>query len=209
MKWWVVGIIIVTIIGIIIFRPDTTDDTDKTYTVKRVIDGDTLVIDNNQLVRLANIDAPEKGLCGFDEAKNELEKMVLNKKITIEGDTNDKWGRLLVTVWVNKEMINEKIVKSGWVRYDSQGKNKYLQDVDNAVEKEKKGIYGKCVEETNNVKPNCLIKGNNRNGNKIFVKPGCKNYSITDIATDQGDQWFCSEAEAVEAGYKKALNCML
>ena len=86
---------------------------EKLYTVQRVVDGDTLVIDNNQEIRLANIDAPEKGLCGFEEAKSEMEKLALNKKIKIIGEVNDKFGRLLVTAWINGKMLNEEMAKTG------------------------------------------------------------------------------------------------
>jgi endonuclease YncB( thermonuclease family) len=204
MKWWVVGIIgILMVTGVIVFKKE------KLYTVSRVIDGDTMVIDNNQEVRLANIDAPEKGRCGFDEAKETLTKMVVNKKIKVEGKTNDKFGRLLVLAWMGGKLINEKMVRTGWVRYISQGENKYLSEVDDEAEKAKLGIYGLCVETTNTKQPNCLIKGNNREGtdDHIYLLPGCKGYTNTVIATDQGDSWFCNETEAIAAGYVKALNC--
>lgn len=209
MKWLVIILIITNLItgGWLIKEKGETKE--KLYTVKRVVDGDTLIIDNNQEVRLANIDAPEKGLCGFEEAKQSLEKIALGKQIAIEGKTNDKFGRLLVSAWLKGELVNEKMVKSGWVRYVSQGGNKQLSEIDDEVEKQKLGIYGLCVETTNKDNPKCLIKGNNRKGtdDHIFITPGCKGYTNTDIARDQGDEWFCSEKEAIAAGYVKAANC--
>ncbi|MFZ2152606.1 MAG: thermonuclease family protein [Microgenomates group bacterium] len=205
MNWKVVLAILVCIgVGVGIGK---NINKEKLYTVQRVIDGDTLVVDNNQEIRLANIDAPEKGLCGFEEAKNEMEKLTLNKKIKIVGKTNDKFGRLLTTAWIDNKMLNEEMARSGWVRYVSQGDNKQISEIDNVAEKNKLGIYGKCVETTNLNNPKCLIKGNNRENEKIFVLPKCKGYTNTDIETDLGDQWFCTEAEAIAAGYKKALNC--
>ncbi|MBI2464613.1 thermonuclease family protein [Candidatus Shapirobacteria bacterium] len=209
MKLVVVGLMaIVVMMGgwIVKIKKDVPE---KMYTVNRVIDGDTIVIDNNQEIRLANIDAPEKGRCGFEEAKVEMEKLVLNKKIKIEGSVNDRFGRLLTTVWIDGKMVNEEIVRTGWVRYDSQGENKYIQNIDDEVEGKRMGIYGKCREETNRENPECRIKGNNREGTNdhIYVLPGCKNYAITKIARDMGDEWFCTEKEASESGYVKALNC--
>ena len=203
---WLVGILIITniITGILFLKKDRV----KTYTVARVIDGDTLVIDNNQEIRLANIDAPEAGMCGFEEAKNTMTDLALNKKITMTGTINDKFGRLLVSVWTNGELLNEKMAKTGWIRYVSQGDNKWLSGVDDQAQKEKLGIYGMCVETTNKTNPKCLIKGNNREGKKIYVLPGCKGYTNTDIEKDLGDQWFCNEKEAVGAGYTKAQNCI-
>jgi len=183
-------------------------DNIKTYTVNRVIDGDTLVIDNNQEIRLANVNAPEVGRCGYDEAKKALEKIALNKKIIVEGKVNDQFGRLLATAWENGKMVNEEIIKTGWVRYVSQGENKYLSEVDDTAQKNGLGIYGQCVEKTNIKKPYCQIKGNNREGKKIYVLPKCKGYTNTDIEKDLGDEWFCTESEAKAVGYTKALNCI-
>lgn len=180
---------------------------EKLYTVERVIDGDTVVIDNQQEIRLENIDAPEIGSCGYEEAKREMEGLVLKKKIKVVGNVNDKFGRLLVTAWTDGKMLNEEMARSGWVRYISQGGNKQISQIDDEAEKAKLGIYGKCVELTNKEKPECRIKGNNREGKKIYVLPNCKGYSNTDIAKDQGDQWFCGEDEARESGYTKAKNC--
>ena len=41
---------------------------DPTLRVERVIDGDTLVVTGGQRVRLAGVDAPERGRCGADRA---------------------------------------------------------------------------------------------------------------------------------------------
>jgi endonuclease YncB( thermonuclease family) len=206
----VVGLIgIGLILGRIIWADKSSQviNPEKLYTVKRVIDGDTMVIDNNQEVRLANVGAPEIGRCGASEAKNELEKIVLNKKVRIEGNVNDKWGRLLVNMYIDNNLVNEMIIQTGWVRYISQGDNKQLSMVDDVVEAQGKGIYGLCVEKSNRENRNCLIKGNNREGSKIFVLVGCKGYTNTNIEKDLGDEWFCNEKEAVAAGYRKAENC--
>ena len=42
----------------------------KTFVVVHVIDGDTLDLDNGRRVRLAGIDAPERGQCGSKRARN-------------------------------------------------------------------------------------------------------------------------------------------
>lgn len=49
----------------------------------------------------------------------------------------------------------------------------------------------------------CLIKGNiNRAGQKIYHVPGSPSYDQTQINEAQGERWFCSEAEAVAAGWR-------
>jgi len=51
----------------------------------------------------------------------------------------------------------------------------------------------------------CNIKGNiNTRGEKIYHVPGQRYYSETRISASHGERWFCSEAEARAAGWRKA-----
>lgn len=53
--------------------------------------------------------------------------------------------------------------------------------------------------------PNCVIKGNvNRKGEHIFHSPGQLNYSKIAMDKGLGERWFCTEAEAETAGWRKA-----
>lgn len=53
---------------------------------------------------------------------------------------------------------------------------------------------------------NCKIKGNIsiNSGERIYHMPGQENYSATKISPQYGERWFCSEAEARTAGWRKA-----
>ncbi len=52
----------------------------------------------------------------------------------------------------------------------------------------------------------CAIKGNiNTKGERIYHMPGQQAYSVTRISPGAGERWFCSETEAVAAGWRKAL----
>ena len=53
------------------------------------------------------------------------------------------------------------------------------------------------------------IKGNisYRTGERIYHFPGCTYYEQTVINTRYGERWFSNEAEAVLAGWRRALNC--
>lgn len=56
--------------------------------------------------------------------------------------------------------------------------------------------------------PKCDIKGNiNAGGDKIYHTSDCSSYAETIINEDKGEKWFCSEKEAIAAGWRKALNC--
>lgn len=49
----------------------------------------------------------------------------------------------------------------------------------------------------------CLIKGNiSSRGERIYHVPGGAYYSRTKISPAKGERFFCSEAEAVTAGWR-------
>lgn len=51
----------------------------------------------------------------------------------------------------------------------------------------------------------CRIKGNiASDGEKIFHSPGQQHYEKTKISPAKGERWFCSAAEAIEAGWRAA-----
>ena len=54
----------------------------------------------------------------------------------------------------------------------------------------------------------CLIKGNISNkGERIYHPPGCRYYNSTVIDPKRGERWFCSEQEAVAAGWRRTKVC--
>jgi hypothetical protein len=54
----------------------------------------------------------------------------------------------------------------------------------------------------------CLIKGNiSGKGERIYHPPGCRYYSSTVIDSKRGERWFCSEREAVAAGWRRTKVC--
>ena len=56
------------------------------------------------------------------------------------------------------------------------------------------------------VTPRCAIKGNIRfqSGEKIYHVPGGEFYRATIISEKKGERWFCTEAEALAAGWRKS-----
>ena len=66
------------------------------------------------------------------------------------------------------------------------------------------------IDQTGTVKEQvwCDIKGNiSSSGEKIYHLPECQSYSKTIIDESAGERWFCSESEALSAGWRKARNC--
>lgn len=83
-----------------------------------VVDGDTLVLQSSQRVRLMNIQAPELEFCGGQEAKKRLEELVLGKAVKVETNSEDVFNRTLGLVYIGKTLVNEVLLKEGLVRYD-------------------------------------------------------------------------------------------
>lgn len=56
------------------------------------------------------------------------------------------------------------------------------------------------------VKPDCVVKGNISisTGARLYHVPGMRDYSGTIIDPSKGERWFCSESEAVAAGWQRA-----
>lgn len=102
--------------------------------ITKVIDGDTVIIEGGQSVRLLGIDADEKNYPCYAEAKVVLENMVLNRHATLEPDKEeeDKYGRLLRWIWLNDTLVNFEMVKLGLAvaRFDSD--SKYREEITGA-----------------------------------------------------------------------------
>jgi endonuclease YncB( thermonuclease family) len=72
--------------------------------VVKVADGDTItVLDSNKeqhRVRLAGIDAPEKGQPYGNASRKNLRKLVAGKEVKVEFKKYDRYGRIVGKVWV-------------------------------------------------------------------------------------------------------------
>ena len=100
-------------------------ETEGPFTVTKVIDGDTLIA-NNQTIRLSGINAPETSECYYQEAKDILTALTLNKQIHLEKDISnkDKYKRLLRYIYLDNLSINSYLTEAGYVKvYD-----KYAND---------------------------------------------------------------------------------
>jgi len=179
----------------------------------RVIDGDTFDLENGERIRLALINAPEypKDCMGVD-AKARLEELVLNKTVSIERIQKDNFGRIIALVYLNKLLVNEILVEEGFAYFDGRGVlNINSLNIERAQEKAKltgRGVWSSLCQTQ---KEGCLIKGNYRSADntRIFHTPDCYNYDKITIKPGTTDRWFCTEQEALNAGFRKSLDCPL
>ena len=101
----------------------------------RVIDGDTIVADNNTHIRLLGINAPEKSMKEYAEAKNFL-RQIENKSIEIlrDSEDTDRYERKLRYVFYDNRLINAEILKQGLATYFMVEGLKYEKELEDAEE---------------------------------------------------------------------------
>ena len=204
----IISLIANVVLGFLFLRPRPVIQ--NLYQVDRVIDGDTFVLTNKQEIRLMSVNAPEVGLCGSQEATDKLKSLIEGKKVRLEGDINDRFGRLLALVYIDDQLVNKEMILSGWARFTSTAsiESENLKAAFQKIKTEKLGVFSpQCYQITNPKNPKCNIKGNVKEGKKTYFFPGCGNYSNVALELDQGDQWFCSESDATSAGFIKSANC--
>jgi len=91
-------------------------DSNTSFLVKEVIDGDTIILSDGSRVRLIGINTPEYGMYFYEEAREVLEAMVLGREVILEKDISgaDKYGRLLRYVYAGDLFVNLEMVKRGF-----------------------------------------------------------------------------------------------
>lgn len=197
------------------------------YKVTKVIDGDTIQVNigsKKEKVRLIGIDTPEtvdprKSVqCFGKEASQKAKKLMSGKSVRLEADaTNsnkDKYNRLLRYVYLkNGTFVNEYMVKEGYAFVYLQFPFQYMTEFkqyQSEAQSASKGLWNvnACPQKapaTSEKKSECVIKGNvSSTGDKIFHVPEGAYYDKTTIDESAGEKWFCSEAEAVAAGWRKS-----
>ena len=128
----------------------------ETGTVSRVIDGDTIELENGDVVRYLGINTPEtnhpeKGLECFGEEATELNRSLVEGKqvkLLSDGENQDKYGRLLRYVFADGMFINGLLVWEGVAFSYSYGEplilyQTLIQLEVNAKENER-GLWSHC-----------------------------------------------------------------
>jgi len=133
---------IIFIICVILFLTSTNSFSKTIIGNARVIDGDTININNNK-IRLHGIDAPEtKQTCKLDsvdwfcgkQSTEELKKIINNQSVECKVNDIDIYNRYVAICLVNELNLNQWMVKKGWAiayRYYSTDyiiEEKYARD---------------------------------------------------------------------------------
>jgi len=128
------------------------------YVVRRIIDGDTIQLQNGESLRYIGIDTPETrkrvgGVWHYAPEPYALEAKKLNTelvggarvKLEFDEEKYDKYGRWLAYVYINNKMVNEEILKDGLAKILMIPPNtKYyhrLKMAENEAKKNKRGLW--------------------------------------------------------------------
>ena len=120
--------------------------------VDRVIDGDTIVLDGKEHVRLIGINAPEiqhrkPVQCFGSEARDYLKRRLEGKDVVLKYDRQrlDKYNRTLAYIYLNHAFINEEMIKNGYAiayrRFPFKYKKAFVKAEQGARE-ERLGMWG-------------------------------------------------------------------
>jgi len=163
--------------------------------------------------------------CGQQSAQA-LSNLIGTKTIRCETRDRDRYRRLVAVCHLGGQNINAWMVRNGWaVDYRQYSKGAYRAEEAQAKQ-ERLGIWRgefqmpwdwrremrtgasgkkKSTSPPNRPANNCRIKGNiSSRGDRIYHVPGGQYYSRTRINTSKGERWFCTEAEARAAGWRRS-----
>ncbi|MBI3391975.1 MAG: thermonuclease family protein [Nitrospirae bacterium] len=84
-------------------------------TVRRIYDGDTVLLSDGRKVRYLGINAPEWGQPYSAKSRALNEQLVKGSRVRLELDRRerDRYGRTLAYVWKDGTMVNERLVREG------------------------------------------------------------------------------------------------
>ena len=194
----------------------------------RVVDGDTLVVGAVR-VRLEGIDAPEQDqTCGRAwlgtwscgrEATEHLALLVRDRTVECQSRGRDAYGRMLGVCVTEGLELNADMVRNGLAWAFIKYSQRYVE-LEAEARAAKRGIWQGAAtpawewraerwraaegEKREPGPANCVIKGNITRNGHVYHMPWDRWYGKTRIETAKGERWFCSEGEAVAAGWRPA-----
>jgi micrococcal nuclease len=133
--------------------PEALDE--ATYSVRRAIDGDTLLLSNGARVRLIGVDSPETVKPDWPvepwgpEAAQFTRDFVAGGVVRLQFDHErlDRFDRFLAYVWVDDRMLNEELLKAGLARAElrfrySPSMKRRFEKAEEEAKIERRGIWG-------------------------------------------------------------------
>jgi micrococcal nuclease len=203
------------------------------YRVTGVSDGDTIKVvvrGRTERVRLIGIDTPELGRDGANDqcharaARAAMERTVRGTRVHLRRDSTqanrDVYGRLLRYVYTTagRRDVGKALIAAGHGREYTFNKRAYKhrsahRAAQRAAARARRGLWGSCGSGGSGggtaapvpAPGGCVIKGNiSDTGERIYHVPGQQYYDRTVVTPAKGERWFCSESDAVAAGWRRS-----
>jgi micrococcal nuclease len=158
-KFGKASVVLLTIIGIAtgfilgyLLKPNSetilTETAFEQALVSRVIDGDTIELDNGSVVRYLGIDTPETNEYFFQEATDKNKELVEGKIVELQQGARDvdEYGRLLRYVYIDGIFVNAELVAQGYAKaYIFDPDDRYSQilvQLEQYAKMSSKGMWG-------------------------------------------------------------------
>jgi endonuclease YncB( thermonuclease family) len=195
--------------------------------VATVRDGDSIEV-HGQTIRLFGVDVPEdRQLCTRDgtdwrcgqAAAHALAQYIGRRTVTCRPRDRDRYHRTVAVCSVGDQDIGAWLVREGWGLAYRRYSRDYVAD-EEAARAAKRGIWSTTfvppwewraeheapIARSSEEGPGgCRIKGNiTRGGARLYHLPGDRGYDETRISPARGERWFCSEADARAAGWRRS-----
>ncbi len=188
----------------------------------RAVTGDTLLV-AGQVVRLSGIEAPEltqacrnarrrRWRCGRS-ARQALSKIVGSRKVSCSNLSSDSNGFKTGTCRIGEDDIAMQLLRRGHAFSTASSYGSYSTE-ETAARTAKVGIWsGKAqlpeefreaswASAKTKAPDGCPIKGRVTRSGKVYLLPWSPSYRSRKIRKSRGERWFCSESDALAAGWK-------
>ena len=136
---------VVFIVTYLVPQPVVTEN----VIVTRIVDGDTIIVEGGDRIRLLDIDTPEKGKPCASNATELLAYLIDGEEVTLVSGKEDKdvYGRLLRYVFLNDTLVNLVLVREGYahlyiVNRDPRYYDAFIQ-AEQAAKKENLCVWSK------------------------------------------------------------------
>jgi micrococcal nuclease len=191
--------------------------TTGTARVTKIVNGDSLEVvvgGRRERVRLIGPDAPElyPAECQAVAARTYLGRLIAGRAVRLDADPSqgdrDRYGRLLRHVVLpSGKVAAGQVIAAGLAREFTYLKPYRYRATFQAAQRtalsKHLGIWSAAC-----ARPpaKCTIKGNisATTGERIYHPPGQRYYAATVIDLRKGERWFCTERQALDAGWRKA-----
>ncbi len=207
--WLVAGLLVVSAVGYRYVEQvghDRLSGETSRFTVRKVIDGDTVELTGGDKLRLLSIDTPESGERYHDEARDYLAALAIGKPARVEyaNTRRDRYGRLLGYLYVDDTLfVNRAIIDAGLAYvYLFDDNDRDRREVKQLIEAQKEALEKRSAIWSIARQPEEYYLSNESSFR--LHRPGCE--SVESIKPEHLRK-FSTREEALVLGLSPCRNC--